>query len=64
LQQLGAKLAISENLEASLDLAREALARGHVTTDQSEALLRRFRERYYGKCEAGSEGEPPGSSSS
>ena len=47
LQALGARLAISENLEASLDLAREALAHELVAASEIETLLRRFRGEYY-----------------
>lgn len=49
LRKLGASLAISENLEASLDLAREALLHELVGADQTEELLRRFRADYYAK---------------
>ena len=49
LMQLGATLAISENLEASIDLAREALAHELVGTEKIEMLLRRFREDNYAK---------------
>ncbi|UCG72553.1 MAG: cation:proton antiporter [Chromatiales bacterium] len=59
LRQLGARLAISENLEASLDLAREALVHELVGADQTEALLRRFREDYYGNFDVTSAQEPP-----
>ncbi|MGD8773647.1 MAG: NAD-binding protein, partial [Gammaproteobacteria bacterium] len=47
LRKLGASLAISENLEASLDLAREALLHQLVGADQTEEVLRRFRADYY-----------------
>ena len=49
LRKLGAALAISENLEASLDLAREAMTHQLVGSKKSEKLLRRFRRRYYGQ---------------
>ena len=52
LRQLGARLAISENLGASLSLARKALAHENIDTDQTEALLRRFREDYYANFDA------------
>jgi monovalent cation:proton antiporter-2 (CPA2) family protein len=47
LRKLGASLAVSENLEASLELARAALVRGSDDTAATEALLRQFREEYY-----------------
>jgi monovalent cation:proton antiporter-2 (CPA2) family protein len=47
LQQLGAGRVVSENLEASLDLAREALFYELGDSRQAEVLLRHFRERYY-----------------
>ena len=59
LRQLGASLAISENLEASLDLAREALLHELVGTDRTEELLRRFREEYYSSFVSGSAEESP-----
>ena len=52
LRQLGARMAISENLEASVDLAREALAYALVGTEQTEALLSRFRKDYYADVDA------------
>ena len=60
LRRLGASLAISENLGASLDLAREALLHELVNVDQAEALLRRFREDYFANHDAESEQESPG----
>ncbi len=59
LRQLGARLAISENLEASLDLAREALTHSRVGVDQAEALLRRFRKGYYANFDTASAEESP-----
>ncbi|NNC64980.1 MAG: potassium transporter KefC, partial [Gammaproteobacteria bacterium] len=47
LQQLGAGRVVSENLEASLDLAREALIHELADSHQTEVLLGQFRERYY-----------------
>lgn len=55
LRQLGAKLAISENLEASLDLAREALLHELVSTNKTETLLRRYREDYLANHDAKSQ---------
>lgn len=49
LQQLGARRAVSENLEASLDLAREALEHELIRTPDVEALLARFRRDYYAR---------------
>lgn len=60
LRRLGASLAISENLGASLDLARETLLHELVNVDQAEALLRRFREDYFANHDAESEQESPG----
>lgn len=47
LQQLGAGRVVSENLEASLDLAREALSHELGDDHDAEVLLSHFRERYY-----------------
>lgn len=58
LLQLGATLAISENLEASIDLAREALAHEKLGTEKIESLLRRFRKDNYAKF-AGRSAEGP-----
>jgi hypothetical protein len=43
---------VSENLEASLELAREALIRGDGDADAVEALVLRFRDAHYGNIEA------------
>ena len=51
LQELGAGRVVSENLEASLDLAREALVLQLGEDYETEALLGRFRERYYADVE-------------
>lgn len=60
LRKLGAKRAVSENLEASLDLAQEALIHELADSHQIETLLRRFRESYYTAIdEAASEPESP-----
>ena len=59
LRQLGARLAISENLEASLDLAREALTHERVSAAETEALLRSFREDYYAQFDNTSTEDPP-----
>ena len=59
LRQLGARLAISENLEASLDLAREALTHERVSAGRTEALLRSFREDYYAQFDNTSTEDPP-----
>ena len=59
LRQFGAKLAISENLGASLGLAREALAHEHISADQTYALLRRYREDYYASFDATPKQESP-----
>lgn len=47
LRRLGANLAISENLEASLELARATLIRDGDDAVQAEKMLQRFREDYY-----------------
>lgn len=47
LRDLGATVAVSENLEASVELAREVLIHEGVTREQGETLLRDFRTEYY-----------------
>jgi monovalent cation:proton antiporter-2 (CPA2) family protein len=47
LRKLGATLAVSENLEASLELARAALLGADGDTAAVESLISRFREDYY-----------------
>lgn len=47
LRQLGATVAVSENLEASVELAREVLIHEGVGANESEALLQAFRSEYY-----------------
>jgi len=47
LERLGAKIIISENLEASLELARQALVRLKGDYPENETLLARFRHDYY-----------------
>ena len=47
LRELGATVAVSENLEASVELARAALIHEGVARDRGEALLRDFRAEYY-----------------
>ena len=47
LLDLGAKFAVAENLEASLDLAREVLLKEIGDLDETKALLERFRREYY-----------------
>lgn len=59
LRQLGAALAISENLEASLELAREALTFDGGDIGSTETLLRRFRREHYANVAKGeSDGAP------
>lgn len=59
LRQLGAALAISENLEASLELAREALTFDGGDIGSTETLLRRFRREHYANIAKGaSDGAP------
>lgn len=52
LRELGATLAVSENLEASLELAREALVLGGGDVNDTEKLLRSFRKAYYASVTA------------
>lgn len=47
LRELGATFAVSENLEASVELAREVLIHEGVGAIDSEALLQTFRAEYY-----------------
>jgi monovalent cation:proton antiporter-2 (CPA2) family protein len=47
LLDLGAKFAVAENLEASLDLAREVLLKEFGDLDQTKAILERYRQEYY-----------------
>mgnify|MGYP000405698753 CR=1 FL=1 len=44
---LGAKFAVAENLEASLDLAREVLMKESGDLGRTNALLESFRREYY-----------------
>lgn len=57
LRMLGASLVVSENLEASLELAREALVHDDGDADTAESLVLRFRDVHYGSIEGkGSKG--------
>jgi voltage-gated potassium channel Kch len=47
LSDLGAKFAVAENLEASLDLAREVLMNDSGDRSRTETLLESFRREYY-----------------
>jgi monovalent cation:proton antiporter-2 (CPA2) family protein len=47
LLDLGAKFAVAENLEASLDLAREVLMKDSGDAERTTKLLERFRQEYY-----------------
>jgi monovalent cation:proton antiporter-2 (CPA2) family protein len=47
LLDLGAKFAVAENLEASLDLAREVLMHESGDLGRTKALLESFRREYY-----------------
>ena len=51
LRKLGASLVVSENLEASLELAREALIRDDGDALEAEHLILRFRDDHYGPIE-------------
>jgi monovalent cation:proton antiporter-2 (CPA2) family protein len=55
LRRLGASVVVSENLEASLELARAALARIGGNPEEHDALLRHFRQYYDAQPDA----EPP-----
>ncbi len=55
LRKLGASLVVSENLEASLELAREALISDDGDALEAEHLILRFRDEHY----AGVDGEKP-----
>lgn len=52
LRKLGARIAVSETLEASLELAREVLIRDESDTARVEALLRRFHQEHYDNLDA------------
>ena len=58
---LGARFAVAENLEASLDLAREILLKNSGDLEQSKAILERFRQDYYNRIdiEADDEAQDP-----
>ena len=51
LLELGAKFAVAENLEASLDLAREVLLKEIGDLDETKAILESFRRDYYARIE-------------
>ena len=51
LRDLGAKFAVAENLEASLDLAREVLLKKTGDLDETKAILERFRQEYYARID-------------
>jgi len=51
LRKLGASLVVSENLEASLELAREALIREDGNALEAEHLILRFRDTHYTSIE-------------
>ena len=59
LRRLGASLVVSENLEASLELAREALLLVDSDAHKAEDLVLRFRQEYYSKIEGDKRGENP-----
>lgn len=52
LRQLGVSVAVSENLEASLELAHEALMYTEGDKAETEALMQRFRQDYYAQIDA------------
>ena len=47
LRNLGATVAVSENLEASVELARAVLLHEGISASRGETLLRDFRNEYY-----------------
>lgn len=47
LRKLGASLVVSENLEASLELAREALVRDDGDAVAADDLVLRFRDAHH-----------------
>jgi len=51
LRALGASLVVSENLEASLELAREAMIRDDGNADEAEKLVLHFRDSHYAHVE-------------
>ena len=57
LRELGAKFAVAENLEASLDLAREVLLDESFNAKGIESLLERFRRDYYAHIDDEAEDE-------
>ncbi len=57
LLELGAKFAVAESLEASLDLAREVLLKELGDANRTEVLLERFRREYYAHIDTRAEDE-------
>ena len=51
LRELGASLVVSEDLESSLELAREALIRDAGDAAEIETLILRFRDEHYASGE-------------
>lgn len=64
LRQLGASFVVSENLEASLELVREALVRNGSDIGSTETLLRGFRRDHYASVASGGSDEDPNGSRS
>lgn len=58
LRQHGVKVTVSENLSASLELARSALDSLGQKSRNIEAILRRFRRQYYAQIETPDAGQP------
>ena len=58
LRDLGARFAVSENLEASLDLARETLNSRFGVPERTEELLSRYRDDYYAGLDENPEPPP------
>ncbi|MDJ0906935.1 MAG: monovalent cation:proton antiporter-2 (CPA2) family protein [Woeseiaceae bacterium] len=57
LVELGAKFAVAENLEASVDLAREVLMKKFGDPGRTEALLNAYRREYYRHIDTEAEDE-------
>jgi len=57
LQVQGARLAVSENLEASIALAQAALVKAMEDDAENDAAIDRFRRAYYSDTKGGSPAE-------
>ncbi len=59
LRKLGASLVVSENLEASLELAREALIRENGDEEEAERLVLGYRDKHYARIRGRKRSSPP-----